>query len=141
MIKELFFSIALVVTSSVMANAGESVIPPTPIGGTDIGQAILPPTGLYGGMGIIPFDRTEQFHGFGGLCFTSGGRREILHVIVLLAFLTVQPFRADRITNERIRGRKDAAGPLAVVVCNRRVTIATRVNPPIFDPSGRPLGS
>ena len=64
MIKRVFLSLMLVMTSDITVDAGESVIPPTPVGGTDIGQAILPPPGLYGGMGVLPFDRTEQFRGF-----------------------------------------------------------------------------
>jgi hypothetical protein len=35
------------------AIAGESIISPEPIGGTDLNQALLPPPGLYGGLGAI----------------------------------------------------------------------------------------
>jgi hypothetical protein len=40
------------------AMAAESVISPTPTGGTDFNQALLPPTGLYGGLALIPGPET-----------------------------------------------------------------------------------
>jgi hypothetical protein len=49
------------------AQAAESVIPLTPAGGTDVGQALLPATpGLYGAIAILPFnqdDRVYDIHG------------------------------------------------------------------------------
>jgi hypothetical protein len=94
MIKELFFCVALIAASGAVANAGESVLPPTPVGGTDISQAILPPTGLYGGMGVLPFDRTQQFRGFDRKPVPAASNLELPHDEVIAAgLLYVYPFQ------------------------------------------------
>lgn len=46
-------SILSLTLSVEVAFAGESIINPEPVGGTDLNQALLPPPGLYGGMAAL----------------------------------------------------------------------------------------
>lgn len=51
------FGAILVMSSCLLvaaAQAGEGITNPTPVGGTDLNQALLPPTGLYGGVAALP---------------------------------------------------------------------------------------
>jgi hypothetical protein len=64
--KRIILFAAIGVAGLVKANAGETAIPVTPPGGTDLSQALLPPPGFYGGLITIPFNRNENLFGFNG---------------------------------------------------------------------------
>lgn len=48
------------------AGATETPLPITPAGGTDIGQALLPPPGLYGGVAVLPLNENRRFNDANG---------------------------------------------------------------------------
>ena len=60
MLKRLLAAAGLLYASSMSVHAGETAIPITPPGGTDLSQAILPPSGLYGALVSLPFNRSEE---------------------------------------------------------------------------------
>lgn len=58
----LLCGIALSINGGPEAMATETPLPITPAGGTDIGQALLPPPGLYGGVAALPLNENHRFN-------------------------------------------------------------------------------
>ncbi|VFU16594.1 SphA family protein [Methylocella tundrae] len=92
MIKKLLISATLLVASVLAANAGESIIPITPPGGTDLSQALLPPTGLYFGLVTIPFNRNDYLFGINGKPVPSAQNLKISAPINAGVLSYVYPF-------------------------------------------------
>ncbi len=91
--KELFLGIVLSTASAGAAFAEETVIPITPPGGTDLSQAILPPTGLYGALVAIPFNRNQNFYDTNGQKVPAAQNIKVSIPIAAAAFAYVYPFK------------------------------------------------
>jgi hypothetical protein len=66
MMKKLFALVTISIGCITSAKGGETAIPVTIPGGTDLSQALIPPSGLYGAITSIPFNRDENLIGPNG---------------------------------------------------------------------------
>ncbi|EJN06815.1 transporter [Phyllobacterium sp. YR531] len=72
--------------------AAESFILIQPPGGTDLGQAILPPPGLYGGVTMIPYSRNDHFYDANGHVLPPEQDIILDSPIIAAGLLYVYPF-------------------------------------------------
>jgi hypothetical protein len=75
-------------------HAGETVISPEPIGGTDLNQALLPPTGLYGGLAYVgPPDQARHFTDTNGNVLPPSEDVKVKAFIGAVGLLYVYPWK------------------------------------------------
>jgi hypothetical protein len=95
-VHRLIFTLASVfgLTFSVgLAGAAESVIQATPVGGTDINQALLPPPGFYGGMAALPWAEAPHITDTRGHIVPPSQDVKVVAAIGAVAGLYVYPWQ------------------------------------------------
>jgi hypothetical protein len=92
----LIFTLASVLSLAVPAGtteAAESVIQATPVGGTDINQALLPPPGFYGGIAAIPWAEAPALTNTYGNRLPISENVKVIAAIGAVAGLYVYPWQ------------------------------------------------
>jgi hypothetical protein len=75
------------------ALAGETAIPVTPSGGTDVNQAILPAPGLYGAVITLPLNQNDKVYDYNGKAVPTSAAVRLSMPTVALGLQYVYPFK------------------------------------------------
>ena len=75
------------------AMAGETAIPVTPSGGTDLNQAILPAPGLYGALIALPLNQNDKVYDYNGKAEPTAAGVKLTMPTVAIGLEYVYPFK------------------------------------------------